>query len=190
MVQIGFSTQWCNLILQCISTTNLVVLVNGSPGKFCKPSRGLIQGDPLSSYLFLLCTEALSRYLIHAESQSLIHGIILCSDAPSISHLLFSDDCMIFCKANMKECHNLIKIFQDFSQTSRKMINFAKSGIFFSKYNAPDIDDGQCVRARNYKDSTVGLSRADRAGRGAHLALEWGKEIQKSNIDAEDDATL
>ncbi|XP_026417281.1 uncharacterized protein LOC113312760 [Papaver somniferum] len=73
--QMGFSSQWFNLIHQCISTTSMAVLVNGSPGKFFKPSRGLRQGDPLSPYLFLFCMKALSRYLTHAETQQQIHGI-------------------------------------------------------------------------------------------------------------------
>ncbi|XP_026433772.1 uncharacterized protein LOC113331256 [Papaver somniferum] len=139
--QIGFSPQWCNLIHQCISTTSMVVLVNGSPGKFFKPSRGLRQGDPLSPYLFLFCMESLSRYLTHAETQQQIQGIKICKDAPAINHLLFVDDCMIFCKANMQECNNLIQIFYEFGKSSGKLINFSKFGIFFSKNTAPDIDD-------------------------------------------------
>ncbi|XP_026428702.1 uncharacterized protein LOC113324615 [Papaver somniferum] len=141
MKQMGFSSQWCNLIHQCISTTNLVVLVNDSPGKFFKPTRGLKQGDPLSPYLFLFCMEALSRYLNDAESQGLIHGTKVCSGAPAINHLLFDDDCVIFCKANMEECNNIIKIFQDFVHSSGQLINFSKSGIFFSKNTAPSISE-------------------------------------------------
>ncbi|XP_026438275.1 uncharacterized protein LOC113336817 [Papaver somniferum] len=141
MQQMGFSTQWCNLVHQCISTTTMVVLVNGSPGKFFKPTRGLGQGDPLSPYLFLFCMEALSRYLTAAEAEGLIHGTKICSEAPNINHLVFADDCMIFCKANLEECNNLIKIFQDFGHSSGQLINFSKSGIFFSKNTDPSIAD-------------------------------------------------
>ncbi|XP_026429155.1 uncharacterized protein LOC113325150 [Papaver somniferum] len=141
MEKMGFRSQWCNLIHQCISTTHLVVLYNGSPGKFFKPIRGLRQGDPLSHYLFLFCMEALSRYLTNAESQVLIHGTKVCSRASAINHLQFVDDCMIFCKANMVKCNNLIKIFQDFGQSSWQLIKFPKSGIFFSKHTIPSIAD-------------------------------------------------
>ncbi|XP_026437835.1 uncharacterized protein LOC113336058 [Papaver somniferum] len=103
--------------------------------------RGLRQGDPLSPYLFLFCMEALSRYLTNAESQGLIHGTKVCSEALAINHLLFADDCMIFCKANMEECNNLIKIFQEFGHSFGQLINFSKSGIFFSKNTAPSIAD-------------------------------------------------
>ncbi|XP_026428333.1 uncharacterized protein LOC113324228 [Papaver somniferum] len=139
--QMGFSPQWCNLIHQCISTTSMAVIVNGSPRKFFKPSRGLRQGYPLSLYLFLFCMEALPRYLTHAETQHQIQGIKICRDAPAINHLLFADECMVFCKANMQECNNLIQIFQEFGQSSGQLINFSKSGIFFSKNTAPEIAD-------------------------------------------------
>ncbi|XP_026419893.1 uncharacterized protein LOC113315861 [Papaver somniferum] len=85
--------------------------------------------------------EALSRYLMHAETQNMIYGVKLSVDDPAISHLIFFDDCMIFCKANIEECINVIKVFQDFSQSSGKMINFTKSGIFFIKDTAPNIVD-------------------------------------------------
>ncbi|XP_026378591.1 uncharacterized protein LOC113273032 [Papaver somniferum] len=139
--QMGISSHWCNLIFQCISTTSMAVLVNGSPGKLFKTSRGIRPGDPLSPYLFLFCMEALSRYLSHAETHQKIHGIQICKDAPSMNHLLFADECMIFCKANLRECNNLIQIFKEFGQSSGQLINFSKYGIFFSKNTAPDIAD-------------------------------------------------
>ncbi|XP_026436604.1 uncharacterized protein LOC113334602 [Papaver somniferum] len=75
MSKMGFNTSWCQNIMQCISTTTSVVLINGSPHYFFTPSRILRQGDPLSPYLFLLCMEALSRTLIDAEDIGIITGI-------------------------------------------------------------------------------------------------------------------
>ncbi|XP_026440547.1 uncharacterized protein LOC113339503 [Papaver somniferum] len=139
MKKIGFDEKRCNKILQCISTSTSVVLINGSPDKFFKPSRWLRQGDPLSPCLFLFCMEALSRNLLHAEDLGIITGLKICKAAPLISDLLFADDCMIFCKANLTEAQNIMKILQIFGSTSGQLINFNKSKVFFSKNTNPDL---------------------------------------------------
>ncbi|XP_026459693.1 uncharacterized protein LOC113360397 [Papaver somniferum] len=128
----GFCSEWCNMIHQCISTTNSVVLLNGSLGQKLSPTRGIRQEDPLSPYLFILCMEAISRYLSLAQRKGLIHGIKVTNDSPPINHLLFVDDCLILGNANLIENKNILKIFTEFSKGSGELINFQKSGIFFN----------------------------------------------------------
>ncbi|XP_026459459.1 uncharacterized protein LOC113360132 [Papaver somniferum] len=69
----------------------------------------------------------------------IINGIKICKAAPPISHLLFADDCMIFCKANTIEAQNIMQLLQLFGSTSGQLINFHKSGVFFSKNTHPDL---------------------------------------------------
>jgi hypothetical protein len=59
----------------------------------------LLQGDPLSLYLFLLCAEGLAGLLNQAELQGELNGVKVCCDAPSISNLLFADDSLIVMQA-------------------------------------------------------------------------------------------
>ncbi|XP_026435525.1 uncharacterized protein LOC113333230 [Papaver somniferum] len=139
MTKIGFDSEWCNKIMQCISTTSSAVLINGSPDKLFNPSRGLRQGDTLSPCLFLFCMEALSRTLSHAKDLGIISGVQICKNALSINHLIFVDDCMVFCKANPTEAQNLKNILNIFGDTSGQLINFNKSGIFFSKDTDPAL---------------------------------------------------
>ncbi|CAI9771184.1 unnamed protein product [Fraxinus pennsylvanica] len=63
------------------------------------PSRGLRQGDPISPYLFLLCTEGLISLMNEAESTSRLTSIQVCQRAPRVNHLLFADDSLIFYEA-------------------------------------------------------------------------------------------
>ena len=47
----------------CDLTVSYSILDNGEPKGDIRPSRGLRQEDPLSPYLFLLCSEGLNRML-------------------------------------------------------------------------------------------------------------------------------
>jgi len=56
-------------ILHCISSTSFAVLVNSSPTDFSSASRGLCQGDPLSSSVFSM--EVFTRMLCSAQQVTL-----------------------------------------------------------------------------------------------------------------------
>lgn len=66
--------------------------MNGSPTGFFHSSRGLRQGDPLSSFLFIIVTEALRRFTKKLEESGLLAGFLVSEGAPPISHLQFADD--------------------------------------------------------------------------------------------------
>ena len=60
MTKMGFGCKWISWISWCISSTTFSVMANGSPSGFFRSSRGLMQGGPLPSYLFMIGMEALS----------------------------------------------------------------------------------------------------------------------------------
>lgn len=62
-----------------------------------------------------------------------IHGICMGRQGPPISHLMFVDDSMFFCRANVEECNKLRNILISYEKYSGQAINFQKSGIFLSK---------------------------------------------------------
>ncbi|XP_074314579.1 secreted RxLR effector protein 78-like [Silene latifolia] len=48
------------LIQQCITTVSYHILINGEPSDIIYPSCGILQGDPISPYIFIMCMEVLS----------------------------------------------------------------------------------------------------------------------------------
>ena len=99
MEKMGFNGRWVNLIFECISTVTYSILVNGEPKRNIVPSGGLKQDNPLSPYLFLLCSEGLNALIQQAVHEDKIRGYSLCRYGPKISHLFFADDSLLFCHA-------------------------------------------------------------------------------------------
>ena len=79
----------------CINTTSFVVMINGSPSNFFRPSRGLRQGCPLSPFLFLLISEALKKLLHREKEVKLIKGFKIANQI-ELTHVLFVDDVLMF----------------------------------------------------------------------------------------------
>jgi len=103
MLKMGFNAKWVRLIMVCVTSVQYAIIVNGNPGEFFQPTRGLRQGDPMSPYLFLICAEVLSSLLFQAEKKGVIFCVPTSPKGPRISHLFFADDNMIFYKANLVE---------------------------------------------------------------------------------------
>ena len=104
-------------------------MVNGSPAGFFQSSRGLRQGDPLSSYLFVVVMEAFSCMLNRAVSGGFLSP---CSvrgrrgEGVQVSHLLFVDDTLIFCEAKEEQLMYLCWLLMWFEAISGLRANLEK----------------------------------------------------------------
>ncbi|KAG7599040.1 Reverse transcriptase domain [Arabidopsis suecica] len=161
MLKMGFAQRWVDWIIFCISSVSYKVLINGSPRGIIRPSRGIRQGDPISPFLFILCTEALVAKLKDAEWHGRIQGLQISRASPSTSHLLFADDSLFFCKADPTQGREIIEILRTYGEASGQQLNSAKSSVMFGH----DVDN----TARNTIKASIGIHRD--GGMGSYLGL-------------------
>ena len=128
----NFSRQWINWLMECVTSIQYTLLVNGSRSKSFKPCKGLRQGDPLSPYLFLMCVNVLSLSLQKAKYDKLINGVKVGRNGCTFTHLLFADDSLFFFKKDNKSVANLKRILDWYCKISRQDINFGKSDLYCS----------------------------------------------------------
>lgn len=74
MIGMGFYARWVEMTMRCVESVGLLVLINGVHGPYFKPYRGLRQGDPLSPYLFLLCSKDFFTLLSREEKENNFTG--------------------------------------------------------------------------------------------------------------------
>ncbi|XP_056845199.1 uncharacterized protein LOC130496777 [Raphanus sativus] len=110
-----------------------IILINGLPRGMVVPSRGIRQGDPLSPYIFIMCSEVLSGLCNRAQELGTLQGLRVARGCPRVSHLLFADDTMFFLNANKGNCQALKTILSSYEQASGQSINKDKSAITFSR---------------------------------------------------------
>jgi hypothetical protein len=146
MWALGFDRKVVDLVHQCISTIQFTFLLNGTKSSSFTPARGLRQGDPLSSYLFIMCADVLER-LINREvargsikgvklglgAGGSIKGVKLGLGAATISKLFYADDVLLFCCAKISEVDVLMNCIDKYCLWSGQSISIEKSSIFVSK---------------------------------------------------------
>lgn len=117
MICLGFGQDWIDLVMNCVSTT-LAILINGVAFGSISPSRGLRQEDPLSPYLFLLCSEGLSHMIKKEYLKGNLTGVPVSNLCIPITHLFFADDSLIFLKPTSQEFGVFKLILQAYEKAS------------------------------------------------------------------------
>lgn len=74
----------------------------------------------------------MSGLIKSAVARGDVHGIQICRGALSVSHMLFADDCFLFCRANLVEVSQIMEVLNIYVKASSQEINMSKSKVFFS----------------------------------------------------------
>jgi len=132
-----------------------LILINGSPHGFFGSSRGLRQGDPLSPLLLVM--DAFSRMLSRAMDGGFRSGFRVDSlnNSPlEISHLLFANDTLIICDADVDQINNLDHILLCFEAISGLKVDLQKSK-FVTVEGVPHIEELANILCCNISSSVV-----------------------------------
>ncbi|CAM8900015.1 unnamed protein product [Rhodiola kirilowii] len=127
MIALGFDSCWVEKVMMCVESVKYRVKINDNISDIIKPRRGLRQGDPISSYLFLICAEWLTHTIRMYQELGLIEGIKICKGAPVVLHLMLADDCMIFLKARQDSVGWIKDVLRRYEAVSGLKINYSKS---------------------------------------------------------------
>lgn len=133
-MQIGLSIDATNWIMGCVNSDNFSILFKGEPSNF-KRLRGLRQGCPLSTLLFMLVVEVLSRLINQEKEEVKLEGVKV-SMVLKITHLLFMDDVMISGKGSLFEWPVYKDILEFFCKAPSMAISDQKST--FLEYGLED----------------------------------------------------
>ena len=74
--------------------------------------RGLRQGDSIYPHFFLICAEGLLVLTLprKGENDGTLQGVKVIRNCPSISHLLFANDGLLFCRSRVEEASKIKEI--------------------------------------------------------------------------------
>lgn len=139
MRKMGFCMKWVGWIKECLKSVSYSFLLDGQVEGYVKPTRGLRQGNPLSPFLFLLCSEGLSVSMLQKrERDQSFKGVRICRGGPSSSQLFFVDDTLIFGEGSTRGMESIRETLEVYGKASGQLINYGKSCCFFSKNTSVD----------------------------------------------------
>ncbi|XP_071921800.1 uncharacterized protein [Coffea arabica] len=123
----GFGEIFIDLVWRLISNVWFSVILNGASHGFFKSTRGLRQGDPLSPALFIIGAEVLSRGLNNLAMQSGFVGFKVPYACPTITHLAFADNVLIFANGSSYSLKVIMQVLEAYQRCSGQLINVLKT---------------------------------------------------------------
>ncbi|BFG31061.1 hypothetical protein CerSpe_173350 [Prunus speciosa] len=99
-------------------------------------------------------------------------GIKLSRSGPTLSHLMFADDTLIFLRASEQNCTNMVQLLNTYCRASGQQISLAKSTIFFSPNTPSNLGQQIC--------HILGMPKVNDPGKYLGLPTIWGRSKREA----------
>ena len=124
--------KWIRIFQTNIKST---VIVNGNPSHWFPIERGCRQGDPISSYIFLLCSEIMAHMIRQNKN---IKGYTLFGVEYKIAQ--FADDTSLFLDGSKSSFEYCVQTILEYAKFSGLAMNFDKTkAVWFGCEDPPNI---------------------------------------------------
>ncbi|KAL9663675.1 hypothetical protein QQ045_019066 [Rhodiola kirilowii] len=180
LLQLGFHQVWVSRIMAYVFAVRYCIRINGEITEFFTPQRGLRQGDPLSPYLFIICTEWLSHKLRVLHANGLLKGLSIARSAPVITHLFFADDSLLLFEATDAAPSIIRGLLTEYECLAGQKVNYTKSELVLSP-NA-------CARIKQSFLSSLSVPIVEGHQRYLGLPLHLGRRISDNFLHLMDRA--
>lgn len=143
LTKMNFPSIWISWIRTCLTSTSFSFLINGRPTSWIKLAREVRQGNPISSYLFILVSQNLTSMFIFALRHNMIPGFNS-QLRHNFNHLMFADDLVIISRATRKVARFISLCLDLYEKISGHSPNVSKSIIYFPSWINKRIAKGIC----------------------------------------------
>lgn len=110
MEQMNFENYWRSWIVGSMSSATTSIFLNGFPSLEFIITKGVREGNPLSSFLFIIAMKT-------ACEMSIFHGIKIHNNEPTISHLLYDDDSIFVGESSSSNIKNTVLVSTSIDNT-------------------------------------------------------------------------
>lgn len=136
MKELGFPETFVQWVFACVSTVSYSILINGQPCSPFNAKKGLRQAAP---FLFAIGMEFLTRLLNKLKDVPDFNFHPKC-ERMAITHMMFADDLLLFCRADDMSIQLLFQAFCQFSAASGLEANLDKSHIYLGGIRGHEKD--------------------------------------------------
>ena len=127
IMEVGLNQTWTRNLMHCIESSRMSILWDGTKLDWFTPKIGIRQGDPISPYIFVMCFECPSHIICKAIADGDWKGIKLSRHGPTLSHLFFTDDLILFVEASMHQLRVILDCLNRFCGCFGQRVHFQKS---------------------------------------------------------------